>query len=60
MKGRCLVILLGLCIETGSVPAADRVLLECENFDDIGGWVAPWKAAARRADFKFSSTASRL
>jgi hypothetical protein len=39
MEGRCLVVLLGLIIGSSGVGAADRVLLECENFDDIGGWV---------------------
>jgi hypothetical protein len=39
MKCRCLVVLLVLNIAAGGVHAADRVLLECENFADIGGWV---------------------
>ena len=39
MKSRCLLVLLGLIVGTGGVNAADRLLLECENFDDIGGWV---------------------
>jgi len=39
MTIRIPALLLSLVLSAGAVRAADQVLLEAENFDDIGGWV---------------------